>query len=156
MNSRTKVLSFTALGLAVALAAGTALSAPQHLARVGTLVPPTAASLGLQGEHALRWDALRSETIALRRLAREEAARGAHELRLLLQQPDPDLRVYSVRAQQRVDAYVAESRALRERQLALYESLGPAEKQRVRVALIERLDRLDRIRGMLGPLVASE
>lgn len=139
-----------ALYLALALAAGLAAAAVSAAPARGTLAnafaPPDAAELGLSGITAREWDALRDETVALRRVSREQIRDGMAELRTMLDQPEPDLRGFSVIAQRQVDAHLAEARALRERQLVLYESLPPAGQARVRAAMAGRLDRLARLR----------
>jgi hypothetical protein len=145
---------FLVAGLTAALAATTALSAPRALGPEA-MQPPSAAELGLSPAHARQWDALRGEALALRQVGREDLRDGFGELRVLLDQPSPDLRAFSRESQRRVDAHMAEARALRERQLDLYESLSPAEQARVRKAMAERLDRFARIRERIAAFVEA-
>ncbi|MFZ5638182.1 MAG: hypothetical protein ACOY82_16515 [Pseudomonadota bacterium] len=156
MNARLtrKRSLFLAAGLTAALAATTALSAPRMLG-ADAMQPPTAAELGLSPAHAKRWDALRAEAVALRQIGREDLRDGVGELRTLLDQPSPDLRAFSRESQRKVDAHMAEARALRERQLDLYESLTPDEQARVRRAMAERLDRFARIRERIAAFVEA-
>lgn len=141
-----------AAGLSAALAATAAASAP-HLPRGEAMLPPTAARLGLSAAHAGAWDAMRADTLTLRTVAREDLAGGARELRVLLDRPAPDLRAFSRASQHKVDAHLAQARALRERQLDLYEALSPDEQARVRAAMAQRLDRLSQLRDRLGGLL---
>jgi hypothetical protein len=151
-----KVLSSKSLYLAAAIAASltlaTAVAAPRF-AQSERFAPPTAAELGLSGIHAQQWNALRQETIALRRLGRDDLVAGMGEFRALLDQPAADLRGFSNDSQRRFDAHMAEMRALRERQLDLYESLSPAEQAKVRAAMAQRLDRLSQFRQRLAGVI---
>lgn len=147
-----KSLSLAAAA-AVSLAVATAVAAPR-IAQSERFAPPSAAELGLSGAKAQQWGALRQEAIALRRVGREDLIAGMSELRALLDQPSPDLRAFSERSQRDVDAHVAETRALRERQLDFYESLSPAEQAKVRAVMAQRLDRLAQLRQRLAGLIA--
>ena len=160
MNTVTtarKGFSAKSLSLAAAatisLAVATAVAAPR-IAQSERFAPPSAAELGLSGAKAQQWSALRQETIALRRVGREDLVAGMSELRGLLDQPSPDLRAFSERSQRDVDAHMAEMRALRERQLDFYESLNPAEQAKVRAVMAQRLDRLAQLRQRLAGLIA--
>lgn len=151
---KAKHMFFLAGGLTVALAATTALSAPR-MARGDAMLPPTAAELGLSTAHAKQWDALRADAIALRQVGRVDLQGGVVELRALLDRPSADLRAFSDASQLKFDAHIAEARALRDRQLDLYESLSPDEQARVRAAMAERLDRLSRLRERLAGFIAA-
>jgi len=151
---KAKHMFFLAGGLSVALAATTAFSAPR-VARGDAMLPPTAAELGLSTTHAKQWDALRADAMALRQVGRVDLQGGAAELRTLLNQPSADLRAFSDASQLKFDAHIAEARALRDRQLDLYESLSPDEQARVRAAMAERLDRLSRLRERLAGFIAA-
>jgi hypothetical protein len=146
-----KSLYLTA-AVAASLAVATAVAAPQ-LAQNQRFAPPTAAELGLSGSHAQQWEVLRQDTIALRRVGREDLIEGVGEFRRLLDQPAPDLRAFTNASQDRVDAQMAEVRALRERQLDFYESLSPAEQAKVRAVMAQRLDRLAQLRQRLAGFI---
>lgn len=150
MNTRRTV--FLIAGLTAALAATTVLSAPR-MARADAMLPPTAAELGLSANHAKQWDALRSQSVSLREIGRDELRGGVIELRGLLDQPSADLRAFSDASQRKVDTHMAEARALRDRQLDLYESLSPEEQARVRKVLAERLDRLSQLRERIAGFI---
>jgi hypothetical protein len=151
---RTKHRLFLVAGLTAALVATTAVSAPR-IARGDAMLPPTAAELGLSAAHAASWDALRADAVALRQIGRDDLVAGTTELRTLLNQSSPDLRAFSRESQRKVDAHMAEARALRDRQLDLYESLSPQEQARVRAAMAERLDRLSKLRERLAGFIAA-
>lgn len=153
MNARHML--YLAAGLTAALAATTAISAPRLAGRADALLPPSAAELQLTPAHAKQWDALRGEAAALREVGRDDLRGGMTAFRALLDQPSPDLRAFSDDAQRRFDAHLAEARALRARQLDLYESLTPAEQARVRKAMADRLDRFARLRERLVDALAS-
>jgi hypothetical protein len=152
---KTRHHLFLVAGLAAALIAATAVSAPR-LARGDAMLPPTAAELGLSTAHAQAWDALRADAVAMRQVGRDDLVVGMGEFRSLLDQPSPDLRAFSKASQRKVDANMAEARALRDRQLDLYESLSPQEQARVRAAMAERLDRFSRLRERLAGLIATK
>ena len=152
---QTKHRIFLVAGLAAALVASTAISAPRT-ARGDAMLPPTAAELGLTKAHAKSWDALRADAVALRQLGRDDLQDGFGAFRNLLDQPSPDLRGFSEESQRKVDAHMAEARALRDRQLDLYESLSPDEKARVRAAMAQRIDRLSRLRERLAGFIAPK
>ena len=114
------------------------------------MLPPAAAELGLTKAHAKSWDALRADAVALRQLGRDDLQDGFVAFRSLLDLPSPDLRGFSEESQRKVDAHMAEARALRERQLDLYESLSPQDQAKVRKAMAERLDRFAALRERLG------
>ncbi len=63
---------------------------------------------------------------------------------------------FSDASQRKFDAHIAETRALRERQLDLYESLSHDEQARVRAAMAERLDRLSKLRERLASFIATK
>ncbi|GEM_PF-1495384 len=134
--------------IAATLTVATAVAAPRF-ANTDRFAPPTAAELGISAAHAKQWDALRQETIALRRVGREDLRSGMQEFRAMLDQSSPDLRGFSNESQRRVDAHMAEARALRDRQLDLYESMTPAEQAKVRAAMAQRLDRFAQLRERL-------
>ena len=152
---KTKHMLFLAAGLTIALAATTAISAPR-MARGEAMLPPTAAELGISNTHARQWDALRADAVALRQVGRDDLIGGISEFRSLLDQSSPDLRAFSRESQRMVDAHMAEARALRDRQLDLYESLSPDEQARVRAAMAQRLDRLSKLRERLAGFIATQ
>ena len=152
---KTKHMLFLAAGLTIALAATTAISAPR-VARGEAMLPPTAAELGISSTHARQWDALRADAVALRQVGRDDLLGGISEFRSLLDQSSPDLRAFSRESQRMVDAHMAEARALRDRQLDLYESLSPDEQARVRAAMAQRLDRLSKLRERLAGFIATK
>ncbi|MCC7250068.1 MAG: hypothetical protein IT473_15705, partial [Lysobacter sp.] len=94
--------------IAATLTVATAVAAPRF-ANADRFAPPTAAELGIAGTHAKQWDALRQESIALRRVGREDLRSGMQEFRVLLDQSSPDLRAFSNESQRQVDAHMAEA-----------------------------------------------
>ncbi len=146
---------FIVAGLAAALTAATAIAGPRWVAG-DAMAPPTAAELGLSVDHAKQWNILRSETMALRKTDREDLISGITEFRSLLDQPTPDLRAFTHESQHTFDAHIAESRALRERQLDFYDSLTAAEQAKVRAAMAKRLDRLSQLRQRLAGLFQAQ
>jgi Spy/CpxP family protein refolding chaperone len=153
---KTRHMLYLAAALTASLAATTAFSAPRLANRGDALLPPSATQLKLTPAHAKQWDALRSEAAAMRQVGREDLRSGVTEFRTLLDQPAPDLRAFSNDAQRKFDAHLAEARALRERQLDLYESLTPDEQARVRKAMAERLDRFAQLRERLVSMFAAQ
>lgn len=135
--------------LAVALAgtiAGSA-GAAAALPRLHALTPPDAAEVGLAGNEAMQWNALRDETIAFRDAARQRLRTGTDQLHALLASPAPDLDAFGHQADAEVDARIAGFRALRDRKLAFYDALAPDQQARMRAAFSTRLERLERLRA---------
>jgi hypothetical protein len=88
--------------------------------------------------------------LALRAQIREEAEATLQADREELARPDADLSAMSAEHQARIDARLKEARALRDDLLTFYNrELSPDQQARARVALIKRIDRLDRIRNSL-------
>lgn len=82
---------------------------------------------------------IRSQSNAVMQADREELSR-----------PDADLRAMAVEHQAMVDASLAEARALRDDVLDFYtHELNAQQQAKARVALVKRIDRLDRIRSGL-------
>jgi len=152
---KSRHMLYLAAGLTTALVATTAFSAPRLANRADAFLPPSAAELQLTPAHAKQWEAMRSESAALREVGRDDLRDGMTEFRTLLDQPSPDLRGFSHESQRKFDAHLAEARALRERQLDLYESLTPDEQARVRKAMADRLDRFARLRDRLIDVLAA-
>jgi hypothetical protein len=137
--------------LAVVLAgtiAGSA-GAAAALPRLHGLAPPEAAEVGLAGDQAAQWNALRDETIALRDDARQRLREGADQLHALLATEAPDLDGFARQADADVDARIAAYRALRDRKLAFYDALAPDQQARMRAAFTARLERFERLRAAL-------
>lgn len=153
MTRTRKTLLVTGLGAGLLLALGAA--AGQRSLGADAFAAPTASELGLAGAKAQRWERLRTESQALRRVGREDLGGGVRELRLLLDEPNPDLRGFTAQSQQKFDAHLAEARALREKQLDFYESLTPAEQAKVRQAMAKRIDRLALLRERIAGAMAT-
>jgi len=110
------------------------------------MAPPSAAELGLAGADATRWNALRDQTIDARETTRATVLREVDTLRALLASSAPDLDAYEREIEQAVDSHVAAERDLRRKKLAFYDSLAPDEQAKVRAAMLDRLNRLERLR----------
>jgi hypothetical protein len=113
---------------------------------------PTASELGLKASHADAWNQLREESMQLRASARKVMGDRLRQAEDLLAESAPDLRSFSADAERQVDEYLARSRDLRTRKLALYESLSPTEQDAVREAMLARLERAERVRAAFGNL----
>jgi Spy/CpxP family protein refolding chaperone len=155
MTRTRKTLLITGLSAGLLLALGATASAGQRAGGADAFAAPTASELGLAGAKAQRWESLRAESQALRRVGREDLGGGVRELRQLLDEPNPDLRGFTAQSQQKFDAHVAEARALREKQLDFYESLTPAEQAKVRQAMAKRIDRLALLRERIVGAMAA-
>lgn len=114
-----------------------------------TAAPPTAEEIGLAGAAATQWTTLRDQSIDLRDSARATALHEIDKLRTLLAADAPDLDAFDREIEQAIDSHTAAARALRQRKLAFYDGLAPDQKARVRAAMLERLDRLERLRSAL-------
>jgi Spy/CpxP family protein refolding chaperone len=111
--------------------------------------PPTADQLGLAGADAAQWTALRDATIDLRDSARATAQHEIDTLRALLASDAPDLDAFDREIEQAIDRHAAAARALRQRKLAFYDRLAPDQQAKLRAAMLDRLNRIDRLRSAL-------
>lgn len=110
------------------------------------MTPPSATELGLGGADATRWNALRDQTLDARDTTRATVLREVDTLRRLLASDAPDLDAYEREIEQAIDSHVAAERDLRQRKLAFYDGLAPDQKAKVRAAMLDRLNRLERLR----------
>lgn len=111
--------------------------------------PPTAEQIGLAGAAATQWTTLREQSIDLRDSARATTLHEIDKLRTLLAADAPDLDAFDREIEQAIDSHAAAARVLRQRKLAFYDGLAPDQKAKVRAAMLERLDRLERLRSAL-------
>lgn len=145
------------LAFAVLIAAGLVGLAE---ARGGLFSPPSAEralsmatqKLALTPDQQTRLRPLIERGVVLRTQIRNETEATIQADREELARPDADLNALSAEHQARVDARLGEVRALRDDLLVFYNrELSPEQQARARVALIKRIDRLDRIRdGLLA------
>ena len=138
---------------AAALTGAAALAAAAP--RVRPFDPPTAEQLGLSGAAAAQWSGLRTQTISLRDAARGAARQRLDALRQLLASAAPDLDAFSRASEQQIDAHIAQARALKAQQLALYDSLPASQRAQVRAVMLQRLDRLQHLRAALAELAEA-
>lgn len=111
--------------------------------------PPTAEDLGLSGVSATQWTTLRDQTIDLRDSGRSALMHEFDKARAVLGSDAPDLDAFDRELEQALDAHAAAARALRQRKLAFYDGLAPDQQAKVRAVLLDRLNRLERIRAAL-------
>jgi Spy/CpxP family protein refolding chaperone len=131
------------------LVAGATFAAYAATPRLHAPAPPTADQLGLAGADAAEWNTLRDQTIDLRDSARATALRDVDTLRVLLATETPDLDAFDREIEQAINRHAAASRALRQRKLAFYDRLAPAQQAKLRAAMLDRLNRLDHLRSAL-------
>jgi hypothetical protein len=136
--------------LLISAIAATAYAA---MPRPHTFDPPTAAELGLDSTHTTRWTRLREETIALKASARAEVRSRLEQADKLLASDSADLNAFSSDIDHEIDAYLAQSRDLRDRKLALYQSLSPSEQASTRAVMRERIERAKRLRSAFVTLL---
>jgi Spy/CpxP family protein refolding chaperone len=110
------------------------------------IAPPSAAELGLAGADATRWNALRDQSIDARQSTRATVLHETDALRTLLASSAPDLDAYEREVEQAIDSHVAAERELRRQKLAFYDSLAPDQQAKLRAALLDRLNRVERLR----------
>lgn len=115
--------------------------------------PPSASELGLDASHASAWNRLREESMQLRASAREDIRQRLLQADALLAGSAPDLGAFSAEIDRQVDDFLARSRDLRARKLALYESLSPNEQNAVREAMRAHLERARRLRAAFATLL---
>jgi len=125
--------------------AAVAVTAYAATARFRPFDPPTSDQLGLTGQDASRWNELRSRTLSLHESGRDAARQMVDSISRLLATDDPDLGAFDREAEQRVDHYVGEARALNAEKLAFYDHLQPSQRAVLRTVMRERLDRVRRL-----------
>jgi hypothetical protein len=126
--------------LALALTAAPASALP-----AGIPLPPSAAELGLTPAQQGEWEAIRSDALAFRQSLLEELALGLPALEADLSAPDADLGAISQRLQSQLLYAAWRSQPIRQRRLAFYQSLDPAQQMIVREWLAEVVNRLQRV-----------
>lgn len=109
--------------------------------------PPTAEELGLSGASATQWSTLRDQTIDLRDAGRSALLQEVDKARTVLASDAPDLDAFDRELEQAIDTHAAAARALRQRKLAFYDGLAPDQQAKVRAAMLDRLNRLERLRA---------
>jgi Spy/CpxP family protein refolding chaperone len=77
------------------------------------------------------------------------AAATAEQVKRDLKNPNADLRQTALLVQSTVDMQLASHRALTAQRLSFYETLNPTQKAQVREQLVQRIERLERVRDLL-------
>jgi hypothetical protein len=137
-----------ALGLAGLAEARSALSSPSP-ERVLSIA---AQRLALSPSQQAKLLPLVERGVALRAQIRKDSDTAIAAARNELARPDANLTALSADHQTLVDARLSDVRALRDDLLTFYmRDLNPDQQAKARVALLKRIDRLDRIRtGLLS------
>lgn len=131
--------------LALALVTGLASTGPVLAGPfLQRLTPPTAAELGLTAAQAAEWQAIQADAQALRQATLDQVKAELDQTQAALAEPDADLRAIGQEYQSIAFAALLEQRQLRNRRLAFYESLDPAQQAQVRAFLIEVSERAER------------
>lgn len=147
---KLKPLVFAALfavGLAGLAEASNALFTPPSAERTLSMA---STKLSLNAEQQARLLPLLKRGVTLREKIRSETEAAIAASREELARPDANLDAISAEQQALVDARLAEVRALRDDLLTFYKrDLNPDQQAKARVALLKRVDRLDRIRSGL-------
>ena len=127
-----------ALGLTLTAAPASALPA-------GIPSPPTAAELGLTSAQQSEWDAIRTDAIAFHQSLLVELASGLPALEAELNAPNADLEQISQRVQSQLLYAAWRSQPIRQRRMAFYQSLDPAQQTIVRDWLSQVVYRLQKL-----------
>lgn len=142
--------SYAALALRKTLLAIT-LGAGLTLAQTATAgpffprpTPPTAAELGLDANQTSEWNAIQADAKALRNKTLQIVEAELGDAKSSLETPNPDMRSIGLEFQSIALAFLMEQRLIRDRRLAFYNSLTPAQQLEVREYLIVQIERAER------------
>jgi len=131
--------------MAIALGAGLTLA---QTATAGPFfarpTPPTAAELGLDTQQASEWTAIQDDAKTLRTQTLQTVGAELGDAKASLATSNPDMRSIGLEFQSIGLAFLMEQRQIRDRRLAFYNSLNPAQQLEVREFLIVQIERAER------------
>lgn len=105
---------------------------------------PSAAELGLDATQTAEWQAIQADAKALRRATLDQVEAELGDARQSLASPSADLRAVGAEFQAIALGFLMEQRQLRDRRLAFYNDLNPAQQAQVRSFLIAECERAER------------
>jgi hypothetical protein len=147
-----------AAGLAVALGAG-GYAAAQSFVPGGPWLAPIqarqqalAAELALDARQAAAWQAVQRARVEFLLGLRVDVEALRQRVVRDLADPASDLHATAAAIEATVDREIAAHRVVRDAQLAFYDGLDPAQQAIVRRHLLERIERLERLREALADL----
>lgn len=106
-------------------------------------------SLNLSPAQQAQANALQQTARQTRLDALHTASITAEQVKRDLKNPDADLRQTTRLVQSTVDAQLAAHRALTAQRLSFYDTLNPTQQAQVREQLVQRIERLERVRELL-------
>lgn len=154
VNKRRTVIVSSLLTLAMATAA-IAGGLPGRFA-AQRAAPPTAAALGLDATQTLAYADLQRQQRAFREAAHASIGTLLQDARVELSSNDADLTALSSEVDQTLIAIVMENRGLKRERMAFYQSLNTDQKSRVHAALLQRLERLQRLHAAVGDFLIEQ
>ncbi len=106
--------------------------------------PPTASELGLDANQTREWHSIQADAKALRHQTLQVVEAELGDAKSTLATSNPDMRGIGQEFQSIALAFLMEQRQLRDRRLAFYNSLSPAQQLEVREYLIVQIERAER------------
>jgi hypothetical protein len=113
-----------------------------------------ASELALDPAQQVAFDALGRSQLLAAMEARADVEALVARLKADLAAPAADLRLTAAEVDATVDRRIAAQRQLREARLAFYDQLDPAQQEQTRAELLDRIERLERLRVALLDLAA--
>lgn len=158
MTRRTRLL-FAAplLAFACVAAAQTTPTGPFARAFAERLIERRAtfaSDLALDPAQQAAFDALGRSQLLVAMEARADIEALVIRIKADLAAPGADLRATAAEIDATIDRRIAAQRELREARLAFYDQLDPAQQERTRAELLDRIERLERLRVALLDLAA--
>jgi Spy/CpxP family protein refolding chaperone len=158
MNPRTRLLLAVPLLAVASLASAQAMpTGPFARAFAERLVERRAAfasELVLDPAQQAAFDALGRSQLLAAMEARADIEALVIRIKNDLAAPAADLRATAAEIDATVDRRIAAQRDLREARLAFYDQLDPAQQEKARAELLDRIERLERLRVALLDLAA--
>lgn len=147
MKRRTLLISgLIALGIA-----GSAVAGGLHarwMARQA--MAPTAQSLGLDANQSAAFNELQERQGEFRRAAHAAIGTLIADAHDELSKDSADLAVLSAEVDRTLLALVIENRSLKTERMAFYQTLTPQQKSQLHQAMLERVERLQRLHATIG------
>lgn len=119
--------------------------APAQTPPSGFPLPPTASELQLTPAQTAEWLSIQADAKAFRQSLLAELATGLPALEADLAATDADLGVISQRVQSQLLYALWRSQPIRQRRMAFYQSLDPAQQATVHQWLVQVVDSLERV-----------
>lgn len=149
-----KIALVAVLALGAGAAGAQVLGGPLA-ARLSARQQAFVASLELNGAQQQAFAQLKGRELAFRSAARADVGTLASRVKSDLADPRADLHATVAMIQSDVDRLIARHREVTAAKLAFYDQLDARQQQKVREALLARIERLERVRDALIDLAEA-